>query len=166
MESSLARAKGIQRGQRSMYEKSRYTGVTRETVSNGIMRDKTTQVNDLVAVGHYTIIEDLRIYDNPVSVVEGHMPIDCVTTCKGQKTRTVYHPYRECCDAFGKPFIYLVKGYTKGIENALDEFNEVILEGVYSSGISFEKRLRTIYLATGSQRMFEVDPSEVKNYED
>lgn len=165
MEGNLARARGLQRGHKSVYEKSRYTGVTHEIISNGTMHEKTTQVNPLVEVGHYAIIENLIIYDNPVPVIKNHVPNDCVTVNKGKKTRTIYKPARDCCDVFGKPFIFKVKEYAKGMENALDPSNFVILEGVYSSGITFEKQIRTLYLASGSSRMFEVYLNEVINYE-
>lgn len=165
MEVSRDRARGIQRGQRSVYQKTRYTGVTHETVSYGIMHERTEQVNPLVPVGQYTIIEELIVYDNPVPIIAGHMPADSVLVCEGKKTRTLYKPARDCCDTFGKPFFFRVKEYTKGIENALDPYNEVVLEGVYASGMVFEKKLRTLYLASGSRRMFKVNPEEVKQYE-
>lgn len=160
-----ARARGLQRGQRSIYQKARYTGVTHEITSCGKMHEKTEQINPLVAVGQYTIIEELVVYDNAVPIADKHLPVDSVLVCKGTKTRTLYKPATGCCNVFGDPFIFEVKEYTKGIEKALDPQNEVVLVGRYASGICFEKRLRTIYLASGSMRMFQVAPEEVRYYE-
>ena len=127
------------RKNRAGYERS-------SPVGKGVMYEHTPILNQLVPVGSYVIIEELVLIQRENSVHE----------------RTYYRPaggrYR---DIWGKPRVFKVAGYTHGIDHPLDPHNYVRLEYERSDGTKCTIDAPTLYLASGSRRMYQVDHKEI-----
>lgn len=122
------------------------TGYERDCpVGKGIMYEHTPVLNPLLPVGSYAIIEELILIQRENNVHE----------------RTYYRAaggrYR---DIWGTPRVFKVTGYTLGIDQPLNPHNYVKLEYKRADGSPCVIEEPTLYLASGSKRMFKVTPKE------
>lgn len=111
-------------------------------VGKGIMYEHTPVLNQLLPVGSYVIIEELILIQRENSVHD----------------RTYYRAaggrYR---DIWGTPKVFKVVEYTHGIDHPLDPHNYVKLEYERVDGTKCIIDEPTLYLASGSRRMYKVD---------
>ncbi len=135
-------------------KKRSYTSlVTNRRDSNcGPIQDHNIQVNPLPDPGKFVIVNERHIYERS-KIITGE---------KTQHVCSVYLPNSAYTDAYGFPCIYKVLRYEKGKgeKEALDPKNVVILGRTVREGKAdehtFETRIRTILVATGSIFLEEV----------
>ena len=116
-------------------------GYKRERPTLGKVEDHNVQKYPMPELGTYVLVKQLKILDKDKG--------------EGRITYTNCDRSSPFVDAWGMPKTFEVMGYSRGINNPLDPHNDVILKDTGRSQCVC--RLRTIYVATGSQRLIKVN---------
>lgn len=132
--------------------KQRYDiGYEKKSESVGIMYEKNEVLRPLPKVGEYVKVEE-----------QTWRASDLRNMISEEPEWKVDENHR---DAYDRPIIYRVEGYTMGIDRPLDNKNKVILkESEYPLGKLFRKpgntEIRTILLTSSHMRLTTVDISQ------
>ena len=122
-----------------------YRGSRKDSEKFGPMYEETPNLYQLPPIGTNVIVRQKEVFVR--SLGDGDK--------KGEEHLAWRIPSR-FYDAFHKPAVFTIKGYTRGIENPLDDSNDVILVRNTPGGYILTERIRTIYVASGSMQLLEV----------
>ncbi len=132
-------------------------GYEKKSESVGIMYEKNEVLRPLPEIGEYVIVETQTWRPSDIRHMVSEEP--------GWKVEDCHR------DAYNRPIIYLVEGYTMGIDKPLQPMNKVILkESEYPHGKLFRKpgntEIRTILLVSANMRLDKIDVSKYSGEED
>lgn len=118
------------------------TGYVRAGTVMGKMREHNEIVNPLPPVGSSVVVRECAVH---------------VTKNAENGLYTTYEEHPQFRNAWNRPKVLKVIGYSKGIENAFDPHNWVLMEWTSQSGAVFQHRLPVIQVTTGNIYLTVVD---------
>ena len=124
-----------------------YRGSHKDSDKKGVMYDETPCLYELPQIGAKVIVRQKEVFVRS--------PGDTSLFGDFEEEHIAWRTPSRFYDAFHKPAIYDVVGYSLGIDKPMDVRNDVILQRKCHGNI-LEERLRTIYIASGSTQLLEV----------